>query len=62
METEKGGHMIWLFAALAICSGIVIAGRAHSKYLDEMDERWRPEPNHEQAEEFHGQLCPDRDR
>jgi len=30
--------MIWLFAALAVCSGIVIAGRAHSKYLDEMDD------------------------
>ena len=32
------GRMIWLFLALAIGSGIVIAGRAHSKRLDELDD------------------------
>jgi hypothetical protein len=30
-------RMIWLFLALAIGSGIVVAGRAHSKRLDELD-------------------------
>jgi len=30
--------MILLFLALAIGSGVVIAGRAHSKRLDELDD------------------------
>ena len=30
--------MIFLFLVLAIGSGIVIAGRAHSKRLDELDD------------------------
>jgi hypothetical protein len=30
--------MIWLLVALALMAAIVIAGRAHSKRLDELDE------------------------
>jgi hypothetical protein len=30
--------MYWTLAGLAICAVIVIAGRAHSRYLDEHDE------------------------
>jgi hypothetical protein len=34
----SAARMIWLFLALAVGSGIVIAGRAHSKRLDELDD------------------------
>jgi hypothetical protein len=30
--------MIWFFGALAVCSAIVIAGRAHSRRLDYLDD------------------------
>jgi hypothetical protein len=30
--------MFWVFGALAVCSAIVIAGRAHSRRLDELDD------------------------
>ena len=33
--------MIWLFAALVILLFVVLAGRAHSRYLDAQEARWR---------------------
>lgn len=30
--------MIWWFAAFAVCAVIVIAGRAHSRRLDRLDD------------------------
>ncbi len=30
--------MFWMFAGLAVCAAIVIAGRAHSRHLDKLDE------------------------
>jgi hypothetical protein len=30
--------MIWLFFASVVCATIVIAGRAHSRHLDRMDD------------------------
>jgi hypothetical protein len=31
-------RMIWLVAGLVICAAIVVAGRAHSRYLDRLDD------------------------
>jgi hypothetical protein len=33
--------MMWVLGGLAICATIVIAGRRHSRYLDELDQRFR---------------------
>jgi hypothetical protein len=37
--------MIWALGGLLVCAAIVIAGRRHSRYLDELDrqrdEVWR---------------------
>ena len=33
--------MIWLFAALVILLFVVLAGRAHSRYLDAQEALWR---------------------
>jgi len=30
----------WLFVALAVLTAIVVAGRAHSRYLDAQEARW----------------------
>jgi hypothetical protein len=30
--------MIWLVAGLVICAAIVVAGRAHSRHLDRLDD------------------------
>jgi hypothetical protein len=32
--------MTWLFAALAVLTAIIVAGRAHSRYLDAQEARW----------------------
>ena len=31
--------MIWAVAALLVCAAIVLAGRRHSRYLDELDRK-----------------------
>lgn len=44
--------MLWFWGALSVCALVVIAGRAHSRYLDRLDEErdrdlfivlWKPE-------------------
>jgi hypothetical protein len=32
--------MLWGFIALAIVVAVVLAGRAHSRYLDRQDQMW----------------------
>ena len=32
--------MVWGFIALAIVVAVVLAGRAHSRYLDRQDQMW----------------------
>lgn len=32
--------MMWALAGLLVCTAIVVAGRRHSRHLDELDRRW----------------------
>jgi hypothetical protein len=34
--------MMWGLAGLLVCAAIVVAGRRHSRYLDELDRRIKP--------------------
>ena len=36
-STKIGVHMIWLLVFLLICAINVVAGRAHSRYLDRLE-------------------------
>jgi hypothetical protein len=36
---DKGVHMIWLLIFVLICAINVVAGRAHSRYLDRLEAR-----------------------
>jgi hypothetical protein len=38
-STKIGVHMIWLLVFLLICAINVVAGRAHSRYLDRLEAR-----------------------
>jgi hypothetical protein len=32
--------MMWVLGGLLVCAAIVVAGRRHSRHLDELDRRW----------------------
>lgn len=36
--------MFWILAGLGICGAVVMAGRAHSRHLDALDEKLRLNP------------------
>jgi hypothetical protein len=36
--------MLWLFGTLVFCAAVVLAGRAHSRRLDALDDRIRLKP------------------
>ncbi len=36
--------MFWVLAGLGICGSIVMAGRAHSRHLDALDDKLRLDP------------------
>lgn len=41
--------MIWLLVAFVILFSVVLAGRAHSRYLDAQEARWAVAPRRDDA-------------
>lgn len=49
--------MMWLLAGLCVCAAIVVAGRRHSKHLDELDREWLELGDQRKAAQLESELA-----
>jgi hypothetical protein len=48
--------MMWALGGLLVCAAIVVAGRRHSRHLDELDRRWLESGDQRSAAELKAEL------